>query len=292
MLEELRWRTSLSATALHAAACRQQLLPAADRALGALLDPAADRLIAEINGAGWPAAATLPLLTGLAPEFDSNRELVARVASRLGLASVDSAAARVVDAITDLESALVGAHPELADELIMRGRPLREQWEARGPGLLAEIARLTERGVVPSAAEIVLVAPYAGGHGIAHPAQNRVTFEAMLVHPHPQLPETLRLAWLLGQLNSDLPAYADALPAPQLRRAFAAGLIPQVLAAAQELELATCDEATIESALQAWGLRGDLPSDAATKIWNWWNAWLDRHTKWSVAVAALDQLLT
>lgn len=292
MLEELRWKMSSSATAFHAACCRQQQLPAADRTLGELLDPAADRLIAEIESAGWPIAAVLQLLTALAPEFDSNRELVSRVVSRLGLSTGELGAARVAGAVADLEAALVGAHPDLANELAVRGRPLREQWEARGPGLLVEIARLTESGVVPTAAEIVLVAPYAGGHGIAHPAQNRVTLEAMLVHPHPHLPETLRLAWLLCQLNSDLPAYADALPASRHGRAFAAAMVAPVLAAAEELELAACDEATIESALQAWGLSGDLPTDAAARIWNWWNAWLDRHTTWPVAVAALDQLLT
>lgn len=290
MLEELRWKTSSSATTLHAAVCRREGITAADSELARLLDPAADVLIAELNAAGWPPAA-LPLLAALATEFDSNRELVARVKTRLNLARGELATARIVGAITDLEAALQRAHPNLADELAVRGRPLREQWEARGPGLLAEAARLADIGVVPTAAEIVLVAPYAGGHGMAHPGQNRVTFEAMLVHPHPHLPETLRLGWLLCQLNSDLPAYADSLPPARRDLVFAAAMVPPLLAAAEELELATCDEAAIESALQAWGLSAELPPDAAGVMWNWWNAWLDRHAAWPVAVAALDQLL-
>lgn len=292
MLEELRWKTSLSATALHAALCRARGIPAADATVGGLLDPAADALIAEIAAAEWPPLWLLEQLTGLASAVDNNRELASRAAAKLHLPPRDPALfVRIAGGIADLEAVLLRVQPDLAEELAVRCGPLREQWEARGPGMLREIARSTEEEVVPLAAEIVLVAPYAGGHGVAHARQNRVTFEGMLFHALPALPEPVRLAWLLAQLNADLPRYADLLPAGRRPELVAVAMAPPTLAAAQEVELAVCDEASLASAFEAWGIGKELPSDAPQRVWNWWNAWLDQPATWPVAVAALERLL-
>ena len=51
------------------------------------------------------------------------------------------------------------------------------------------------------------------------------------------------------------------------------------------------DESTLATAFDAWGIAGDLPSDAPERVWNWWNAWLDQSATWPVAVAALERLL-
>lgn len=291
MLEELRWKTSLSATALHAAYCRARAIPPADVAMGRHLDSAADALAAELDAAKWPRLAMLEYLTALASEFDSNRELVTRAAVKLRLPRIEAEAPRVAGGVADLEAALLRAQPNLAVELAVRSGPLREQWEARGPGMLREIGRLTEKEVVPAAAEIVVTAPYAGGAGMAHVSQNRVTVEGVLFNPLPALPETVRLAWLLSQLNADLPRYVDLLPATRRPELFAVAMAPPALAAAQEVELATCDEPTLASALEGWRLGADLPSDAPARVWNWWSAWLDQPAAWPVAVAALDRLL-
>src|SRR5689334_1275710 len=91
MLEELRWKTSLSATALHAALCRARGIPAVDAALGNTLAPASDALAAEIDAAHWPRIAMLEQLTGLASELDNNRELLSRAAAKLHLPPRDPA---------------------------------------------------------------------------------------------------------------------------------------------------------------------------------------------------------
>ena len=291
MLEELRWKTSVSATCLHAAACRAAGLPAADAQLAAALDPAADALMSEIVAAGWPVTEMLHELTGLASELDNNGELVRRAITRLHLPMAEvTAPVRVAGAISDLEAAMLRAHPELVEELAVRVRPIREQWEARGPGMLIEIARLTDPIVVPSAAEIVLVAPYAGGGGEAHARVNRVTFEAVLFNPLPALPEAVRLAWLLCQLYADLPWLSDVLPPRRCASAMKLAMIPPVLAAAEAVELARCDEASVAAALAAWQPAANA-TVATPQLWSWWNAWLDQSTKWPVAVAALDQML-
>jgi hypothetical protein len=201
-----------------------------------------------------------------------------------------TAPVRIAGAIADLEAAMQRAAPGLAEELAVRVRPIREQWEARGPGMLIEIARLTEPLAIPTAAEIVLVAPYVGGAGNAFAGTNRVVLEAVLFYPLQELPEAVRLAWLLSQLNSDLPWMTDVMPLARAREGMKLAMIPPVLAAAEAVELARCDEATLAAAIAAW-LPGIASEDAAPKMWSWWNAWLDHATKWPVAVAALEQML-
>jgi hypothetical protein len=291
MLEELRWKTSVSTTCLHAAACRAAGVAAADALLTSILDPAADALAAEIAAAGWPVPEMLHELTGLASELDNNGELVKRAIARLHLPMADvTAPVRIAGAIADLEAAMQRAAPGLAEELAVRVRPIREQWEARGPGMLIEIARLTEPLAIPSAAEIVLVAPYVGGAGSAYAGVNRVVLEAVLFNPLPELPEAVRLAWLLSQLNADLPWMTDVMPIARAREGMKLAMIPPVLAAAEAVELAHCDEPTLAAAIAAW-LPGIASEDAAPKMWSWWNAWLDHSTKWPVAVAALERML-
>jgi hypothetical protein len=288
---DIRWKTSLSATCLHAAACRRAGIDAADVQLAAVLDNSGDALIAEITEAKWPVDDVLAQLATLSADFENNRELVSRALARLHFNTHEALISGVAGRIADLESALRRMQPDVAEELAVRGGPIREQWEARGPGMLRELGRLTDDAVVPEAAEIVLVSPYAGGHGCAHAAQNRVTLEAVLVNPHPHLPETLRIAWLLGQLNSDLPKFADALPGPRRTRAFELAMLAPTLAAGEAVELVACDESAVDAALDAWRLRGGLSADAGRQLWQWWNAWLDHPQRWPVAVAALGQMM-
>jgi hypothetical protein len=296
MATEIRWKASLSATCLHAALCRQAGIAAANALPGEAIQRPADALYDEIANGGWPVDALLSQLAALASEYENNRELVTRALTRLDIYSVESVVGRVAGAIADLEAALRRVQPEIVDELAVRGRPLMEQWEARGPGILNQLARSTDELIVPETAEIVLVAPYAGGHGVAHAPVNRVTFEAVLVNPHAELPETVRLAWLLGQLNSDLPRFADALPTGTASGTFGAttfraAMLAPALTAGEVVELTRCDEAMIDTAIDAWRLRDEVPADAATRIWGWWEAWLERPLKWPVAVAALGEML-
>lgn len=288
---EIRWKSSLSAACMHAAACRWAGIAPADPPFAATLEAPAQALIDELSVTLWPVDEVLEQLASLSAEFENNRELVTRAVRRLNLSASDAAINAVAGAIADLEAAMRRAAPELAEELALRGGPLRQQWDARGPGLLVEAARLAEPAVVPDFAEVVLVSPYAGGHGAAHPAHNRVTFEAVLANPHAELPETVRLAWLLCQLNGDLPRVADPLPAGRAPAAVRLAVLAPTLAAAEVVELARCDEATVNAALDAWRLRAGLPADAGQRIWSWWQTWLDAPANWPVAVAALEQML-
>ena len=117
----------------------------------------------------------------------------------------------MAQAAVELIAAFETTRPRAAEELPLRIDPLRSQWEARGPGLLAAMRRLSADDLLVPAASLMLVQPVLGGGGLAHPSSNGVTFEGLLANPLPQLPEVLRLGWLLGQLNFDLPAYEELL---------------------------------------------------------------------------------
>jgi hypothetical protein len=212
------------------------------------------------------------------------------VLSKVGRDSAATArAGEFAGLFADLKRAQSTSQPKLLDELELRAGPLREQWEGRGPGLLAGIGRLTEPGILVEQADALVVYPVAGGGGTAHLAQNAVSIEAVLANPWPQLPEVARLAWLIAQLNLDLPRYTETLR--DVRRVAALAAIPPTLAAANEVELAQDDPATLRLALRAWRPGGSDESAVADCLESWWKTWFNQRTKWPVALAALEQML-
>jgi len=288
---ELRWKASFSASCLHAAACLGEGLPIANQRIAAVLQPAVDQLFDELQAGSLSGAAALPLLIDLAADYENNRQLAEVAVRKQSGTSSSATVLRLAGAIADLEAAWLREQPQLVDELAVRGRPLREQWEARGPGLLRAITRLTVENFVAPVAEVVLVSPLVGGHGRAHLRSNRVTFEAVLTHPHPALPETLRLGWLLAQLNLDVPMFHEPVAQRRLPRLAGLATLPLVLAAAETVELAVCDEAMLTQAISCWHLAGALPDNAASQLLDWWQAYAESDTRWPVALAALDQML-
>jgi len=184
----------------------------------------------------------------------------------------------------------------LVDELLVRGRPLLDQWKTRGRGLLLQIARSTEENVIAVAAEVVLVYPLVGGNGIVHRSLNAATFEAVPADPRDELPEVVRLAWLLSQLNLDLPMYADPISAPHRDIVGGWAMVPPVLAAAECVELTKFSEETVRRALVAWRLVDSQDADEAitaraATLTTWWKTLQQGETPWAVALAALEQML-
>ena len=290
---KIDWSASLSASCLHAAACFQEGLPVADNELVPALSEPIEQLLSELNTRGLPADEVLPQLVALASEVDNNRRLVEMAFTRLwGKQSFDEVSgARLAGGIAELEAALLRVRPGLTDELDLRSRPLREQWESRGPGLLRQIERLTEDSLLVESASVVLVAPIVGGHGRAHLLGNRVTLEALLVNPQPQLPETLRLGWLLSQLNQDLPMFSERIHPARRPHVIGLATLPLVLAAAETVELARLDAETLRSALECWHLPPGLPGDVEKRLQTWWSTYHGSTTGWAAALAALEAMM-
>jgi hypothetical protein len=285
---EIRWKASFSASCVHAVLCREQGYPSADGELAELIDEPANLLVAAIRENDLDVASTLSALAGLASEFDDNRQLVEVALKRLYGSHAEHTVSEIAAAIGTLETRLLAARPEMVDELALRGRPLQEQWQARGPGLLNQLAKFTAENFVAPSAEVVLVTPWVGGHGRADLKTNRVIFEAMLANPYDDLPEALRLGWLLAQLQADVPIYGEAISAGRVEQLAALATLPAILAAAQEVEWATCDAATIARALEYWY---PVAVPVADRLVRWWQAYEGGNTSWAVAWRALEPLL-
>jgi len=290
---KIRWKESFSASCLHTATCLHDNLPTTDPQLAAALEPSVGALVREIDLCGLSPEQLLPQLTGLAAEYENNRQLVDVCLTRHhGRDSIHASSRdRLAGQIADLEASLRRYQPELEKELAVRGQPLRQQWEARGPGMLAQLATLTDKSFVADMAQVVLVAPLVGGHGRAHRKLNRVTFEAMLTNPHDDLPETVRLAWLLGQMNLDLPMYSEAIDPGRLPLVASLALIPPVLAAAEAVELVQYDLPTLTQALQYWHCNPTGSDTLAERLHRWWLAYREGGFPWRIALAALSPLL-
>jgi len=291
---QLRWKASFSASCLHAAASLSEGLPVIDTSIAAVLQPATDALLRELQACSPATESMLPLLVGLAAECENNRQLIEMAVTRSqGAGAINAATiSRLAGCIAGLEAAWLREQPTLVDELVVRGRPLREQWEARGPGLLHAMTKLTFENFIAPSAEVVLVSPLVGGHGRAHLLSNRVTLEAVLTNPNPELPETLRLGWLLAQLNLDVPILSEPVSQYRLPRLASLATLPLVLDAAESVELAKCDEATLAHALACWHLAPPLADETPRLLLDWWNAYTASDTRWPVAMAALDQMLS
>ena len=223
---------------------------------------------------------------------DALSELAERAVTKtIGTTRAASIARNLVASIAGIESAVRRAFPNLLDELSLRLLPLREQWEAYGPLLLQSVARWTDPRVVVSEAQVVLVYPALGGGGAAHIPFNNVHIEAVLTNPVPDLPENLRLAWLLAQLGLDLPALSDRIHGPRLPDVAALAMLPVTLQAAQDARLMELSPETVDLALSAWQIQTPTDVDPVDVLWRWWSTYLDTRPRWDIALTALDRML-
>lgn len=290
---DLRWVASQSTSYLHTAEAICRGVPLVDARLASVLAEPAESLYRELRTLDLPQARFWHHLFGLSSEIDSNQELAEGALTKtVGRERASGQAVqRLASCIGQLKAIAKREAPNLADELMLRGRPLREQWEARGPGLMREAAQWSDARILVPRADVLLVQPVLGGGGEAHLTYNSLRIEAVMANPHPELSEVLRLGWMLGQLNLDLPLFRDAVHDDRLFQVAQMAMLPVTLKAAELVELARCDRSTVEFALNAWRLATPLGIDAVDVIWTWWQTYLDTRPPWHVALRALDRML-
>ncbi|HVW37881.1 MAG TPA: hypothetical protein VHB99_11275 [Pirellulales bacterium] len=289
---QIRFSASASASSFHAAAEIARGMSLLDARLAEALAAPVASLTAELAASGIDAEAFFAQALPLAADFENNRELAERVLNKLrGRENHELPAARLAGWFSQLESAFLGCVPRVVDELELRSGPLREQWEAKGPGLLAAIGRLTEPALLAESSEVVLVYPALGGAAAAHLPYNKVLIEALLTNPHGELPEVVRLGWLLSSLNLDLPKYSETIPPKRLTRLAPLAMLPVSIEAATEVELTPGGSALLARAIAAWRLADSNADPLATTLQEWWQTYQDRRPAWSVALSALDRML-
>jgi hypothetical protein len=229
----------------------------------------------------------------MASEIDSNLMLAQQWMRRMGISDANdtSRSARLAGAISDIEAATALAYPKLAEQLLLRGRPLQEQWIGYGRGLMAHVRRLTEDAWLVSDAQAILVQPVLGGAGYPYSTLNRFSVEAVLTNPLAELPEVVRVAWLVCQLQADLPAYVDELTPGRAEPIVALASLVAALAAAEVLELSRCDEPTIQLAIEHWQIAIPALDDIASVLIPWWETHLQTRPPWAISLRALDKML-
>ena len=287
----LKWVASLMATAVYAA-------EAASRGLPLLETPLDHEFLDQVRELRlWISSHQLtpPIvwnhLGGLSADIEDPYELAARTATRLGSDRDSRETGRLGEILVRLKQSIRQAFPDLVQELAMRAGPLREQWEARGPGLLKNLSQQTGTWIAPESAEILLVAPLLGGGGRALLGHSKAQMEAVLVHADPEIPEMVRLAWLIAQLGVDRAPYRESIPAGRFPLVIQLALVPPVLLAAESVEWTTFHPDRIRQVLAAWYIP-TLPN-RPTHEWllHWWESVRQEKLSWEVALQHLDKWL-
>jgi hypothetical protein len=290
---EISWRPHALVSALHAAEAVSRKQPLVDEQLAAAIEQPARQLAADIRAAQLPASRLWSHLVPLTANLAGRRQAVeTAVMKTIGRGLRVAAVAATLDAsLAGVDAAVRAALPNLNEELPLRTRPLREQWEARGPGMLREIGRLTEEALIAPSCEVLPVYPALGGAGEAHLSYNSVRIEAVLANPVAELPEAVRLAWLIAQLQIDLPAHSESIHADRLPHIARYAMLPPALIAADAVGLIHFAPSALALAVNSWNLAVPPGVDAAALLSEWWQTYVEARPPWHVALAALDQLL-
>ena len=294
----LTWTPNVSASALHAAEAihlhRQKLT---DQRVLETLTPYTGKLGAWIeNAIPYDIQRFWTILLGNAPLIDSNLELAQTVLRKSGLrANEQSATTQLAGLISDIETSFIQLYPKFLEQLPLRARPLQEQWLGFGAGLTAHLGRLTQKSLLVDEARVVLLQPVLGGAGFAHMEQNFVRMEAVLTNPMVELPEIVRLTWMLSQLNLELPIHSETVGMNLIGRIGPLAMLPATLAAAEVMELSKCDESVAALAIEHWHIATpkdkDVHEDIVPALLDWWETFLQTRPATNTALQALSKML-
>ena len=290
---ELEWVTNHLANCCYAAEGIARGLPLVDSRLAEPFADAVQAVRKEIAILQVPSRPFWSNLLAYSHQTDDRQSLV-RTTLRKTIGVERTSEASVValgHCLRDLESAARQGLPQMLDDLTHRVRPLQEHWEARGPGMLHEIGRLTDERLVAERAVVVAVHPVFGGGGNASLTTNTVRIEAVLTNVIDGLPEVVRLGWLLAQLNHELPIFSDRVHGSRLPLIAQLAMLPAILQASECVELSQLTPFTIGEALPAWQIEVAADKDIAATLLAWWNTYLDTKPAWGIALAALDQMV-
>lgn len=288
---QLNWQPSPVASGFHAAVALLEDRPLVDADLAAALRPAVSALSSEFDSSAVDRATFCEHLVPQSAAAMGSTELARVVLTKtIGSARAESLAPKFAGPLREIARVYATARPQLDAELPQRAGPISQQWRARGPGLLKEVQRLTDAALLVERADVMFVDPVLGGAGRAHVLYNSVRIEAVLSNPDERLPEVVRLAWLLAQLNLELPMHSERIHRDRLRWLGPLAMLPVVLTAAEHVELARCDQTAIDAAVDAWRCTALSDVPVAESLLKWWQTYMAKRPSWAVALAALDAM--
>jgi hypothetical protein len=299
---QLTWIKSASSSALHAAeVCHRFPQRVTDPDVLKRLGPFASRLGEWLEWTDpFLVSQRWSDLIGLGASIPSNAVLATEVLSRspvdLVPVPIDGVQVqRLSGLITDVEAAFELLFPRYAEQADLRMRPLQDQWLGYGNGLLAHLGRLTEKRLLPKQCRAVVLQPIEGGGGRSHPSQSLACIEAVLTNPLAELPEVVRLCWMLSQLELDSVDNETRWGTGISQYLFPLAMLVPTLAAAEVLEIGRCNEATTELAIEHWHVAVpksmDVHSELVPALMDWWETYLQTRPTWGVAMKVLAKRL-
>jgi hypothetical protein len=292
----LHWNASALAGCFRAVEALFRSQQLADPALAEVLAEPADRLLAALHDEGIPAESFLSHIIPLAAGTGGLHQIseVALIRT-IGRTDTPSRLRRFWDLLTDLKTAFTAAQPRCAELLPGPMKQLEGRWNAHGVGILGGVITGTEPGVLVEEAMVVVAPPILGGGGAAYLPYNVALVETVVDDPTPELPEVVRLAWLLAMLNLDLPRYSENIRPDRRATVAALAMLPIVLTAAADVRLASCDEAAIQRAVEVWlplpQFQNRTAAEWAALLVQWHATFRDMRPPLGQALMALDVLM-
>lgn len=199
--------------------------------------------------------------------------------------------------IANLELSFAGQFPKFSEEIRLRSQLLEQLWMSYGPGLMHSIGRQTESELIVESAQVFVLQPIVGGAGYATLRSNRAYLEGILANVQPVLPEYLRLAHLVAQLDFERPVFSELIHGYRLPLIAGLSTLPATLRAAEELGLCAVDEKLLTEAVRLWVLSEHQESpitDAqvlAMTLNTWWETYQASRPAWRVALTALERMI-
>jgi len=292
---QLQWSTNSLVSQLHQAERGLTLESSPSAALTSPVAEAVRALGDQLDQNAVPResffAHLLPLAIGISNPRDLTEVALTKTVGSQRAARIGP---RFVQCMTAVMKTTTESATKRHQELDVRMGPLRQQWEARGPGMLVILGRWLEADLFVETAKVLVVPPVTGGFGRAHLPYNMVRIEAVLANPHDDLPEVVRLGWLVCQLNLDLPRFQGRLTRQRLETLGALSLLPAILAAGSEVELTTADVEACRQAMSVWRLISideSKHAEIAQALHDWWMTYLSARPPMATALAALDQMI-
>lgn len=293
----LQWIPNAAANALHIADCSLRFPDLfVDANLGQTflegaedLDQLLRRLSPDSSHPLWQSliSSTLVEVSGTAIANHAFQK-------RLG-AGLTEAAPVCGSKITELIALFNRSLPRFAEQIEFRTRPLQDQWLGFGNGLIKHIGRLTACEAIPEQVRVVPYHPVLNGFCESFIPENAIGLEAVLTNPIPELPEVLRMAWGIAQLNLELPLFSEAIDRNTLSRVAPLVMLPPVLAAAQVMELSQCSNAVAEIAIEHWHIPvpkdRDIHTDIVPTLMSWWETFLQSKPSLHIGIQALAKML-
>ena len=282
---QLAWRISPSVTCYHAAnqvrLGRHLLNAELESALRGPVEKLQESLVEERLRAENFWQIVIPI----AAEFSLPRQLAETALTKLmGSVEAKPRVGRFERDLIGIRSAFLQnqkAAPEAAAEL------LKHAWAKYGEGLLGGIEHWTEAGVLVENASVFVMPNLSGGGGEAHAVFNSVRVEQLA----DSAMEAVHLAWLLGQLNLDVPRFSELVPGENRHLIAGLSMIPVAFAAAEFAEIAECTPEMMNHAVEAWlGPSEQVPHWQKCVV-DWWEVYKLQRPPWPAAMQALAGLV-